>query len=224
MAIPQTHFFFLEEKAMVNQIPVDLERPENNGGVLIFLIDHKIGGTLHKCVLICKERVHPADFQSSKFKARLVSPNIVDILEPTIHAPFLDVGGGQQQKLLNMLVRRGVIDDQGEQDMKIQLNAIIKKKARQEKFLRLVFPKSVHLSNHLFSAGSDDKIKPKSITYPVDIELAPNTDRAVTHKSLEMFVFWKIVMVEESQRVIDGASTNEELDDILDSMPGTNLF
>ena len=85
------------------------------------------------------------------------------------------------------------------------------------------FPKSVHLYNHFFSAGSDDKIKPKSITYPVDIQLAPNTNRAITHKSLEMYVFWKVVMVEERQRVIDGASTNEELDDILDSMPGTHI-
>jgi hypothetical protein len=122
-----------------------------------------------------------------------------------------------------MLVRRAVIDDYGEQGIKIQINAIIKTKARQEKFTRLVFPKSVHLSNHLFSAGSDDKIKPKSITYPVDIELAPGTTRAIIHKSLEMFVFWKIVMVEERQRVVDGASTNEELDDILAAMPGTNI-
>ena len=83
-----------------------------------------------------------------------------------------------------MLMRRGVIDEYGENDMKIQLNAITKDKARQEKVLRLVFPKSVHLSNHLFSAGSDDKINPKSITYPVEIELAPNTNRAMKHKSL----------------------------------------
>jgi hypothetical protein len=215
-------YFFSEQKAMVNEILVDLERPENNGGVLIFVNDHKIGGTLHKCVLIAKERVHAADFQASKFKAQLVSNNIVDILEPSIHAPLLDVGA-QQQLLLDMLTRRSVIDDHGKKDMKIQLNAITKIKARQEKILRLVFPKHVHLSNHLFSAGSvEDKIKPKSITYPVDILLAPNTNRVVSHKSLEMYVFWKVVMVEQRQRVIDGASTNEELDDILDSMPGTN--
>jgi hypothetical protein len=201
---------------------MDLERPEDNSGVLIFVNDQKIGGTLHKCVLIGKERVHAADFQSSKFKAQLVSPNIVDILEPSIHAPLLDVGG-QQQLMLDMLIHRDVIDDHGEKDMKIQLNAITKNKARQEKFLRLVFLKSVHLSNHLFSGGSEDKVKPKLITYPADIQLAPNTNRAITHKSLEMYVFWKVVMVKERQRVIDGASTNEELDDILDSMPGTHI-
>jgi hypothetical protein len=202
---------------------VDLACPENNGGVLVFVIDHKIGGTLHKCVLICKERVHPDDFQASKFKAQLMSPNIVEILEPTIQAPLLDVSSGEQQNMLNLLHRREVIDDQGEQDMKIQLNAIAKKKERQEKFIRLVFPKSVHLSNHLFSPGSDDKIKPKSITWPTDIKLAANTNREISHKTLEMFVFWKIVMVEERQRVIDGGSTNEELDDILAQMPGTNI-
>jgi hypothetical protein len=222
-AVPQTHIIFFELTAAVNEIPVDLECPENNGGLLLFVIDHKIGGTLHKCVLICKERVHAADFQSGKYKAQLVSPNIIEILEPTIQAPFLDSGGGQQTNLLNLLVRRQVIDDQGEQDLKIQLNAITQKTERREKYTRLIFPKNVQLSNHLFSAGSDDKIKSKSITFSFDVELAPGTTRAIKHASLEMFVFWKVVMVEERQRVIDGASTNEELDDILDSFSGTTL-
>jgi hypothetical protein len=201
---------------------VDLEHPENNAGLLIHLGDHNISGTLQKYASIVAQRVHPADYMSGKYKAWLMSPTQVKLQVPSIQFPMMD-GAGQQITLLDKAKSRDIIDDRGEDDLKIHLNAIARKVSRQTRFMLLDFPKHVHLSNHLFSPGAQDaSIKSKQIFFPIQLEMGQGPKKA-THNLIEMYIFWRIAVVEEHKRVIDGVQVNEELDDILDSMSGMNI-
>lgn len=186
-------------------IPVDVDHPENNFGVLVFTIDEELGPYLQKTMMLVLDGVTPA--QLSKYSAHWLNPSVVHLRLPSLRHPWMN----NQSDVLQSAFKKGVLIDRTLENLVVQLNRI--SDAGGDEALRelvLEFPDGMHLDNNIFSPGQrEGVIKKDYFQFQKIIKLPSGLQYPVT----EGFVVWKVAVRETTKRRKD--STKDTTDDDL---------
>lgn len=185
---------------------MDLNDPFRNREVSVFMFNDEVGedNKVHNGFEIIVEGNMHAIFDDA-FEATLLNPSEILIRVPSASYPLL------HQEVAFHGARDKLVENTGPVSTKalyIARHTALQDKASQSRYLLLRFPKSMPLTNEIYSPNSKGEIKQSNLGVDDEIEL-----NGKVHKMYSGFVFWRVSIEEPKRREVkkDTPKTRKQL-------------